>query len=116
MPILNTPAPTYKTAATANVVQPAASTSGLSGLIGSLLGNATPAYKTVGGQGVQAPASSGGLFGLLPAAPSYATAPAVAATDDDLAATPDVDGCGSPATDDPCDGPTVQEADAVVLL
>ena len=117
MAILNTIAPTYKTADTANTAAapPAVNTCGLSGLFGSLLGNATPVYKTVGGQSAQMPAS-GCVFGLFPAAPSYKTAPAVASSDDDPTVALDVGECVCVVPDDPCDAPDVREADEVVLL
>src|SRR5579859_2475625 len=116
MAILNTIAPTYKTADTvAAAPPPAVNTCGLSGLFGSLLGNATPTYKTVGGQSAQMPAS-GCVFGLFPVAPSYKTAPAVAPMDDDdTTVALDVGDCVC-AVPDPCDAPDVREADEVVLL
>jgi hypothetical protein len=67
--------PVYKSgkAAKAAVAQPAATSSGLSGLFGSLFGSATPIYKTVDGRGAKAPASSG-LLSMFAVAPSYKTA------------------------------------------
>lgn len=118
MAILNTNAPSYKTVTTnMTTLQPAPSASGLSGLFGSLLGNATPAYKSVGGQGAQAPASSGGLFGLYAPAPSYKTAPAVAPSVDDTDAT-DVDDSGCPVADgsDDTSELDVRDADQIVVL
>jgi hypothetical protein len=112
MALINSIAPAYKSAATANLAQPAASTAGLSGLIGSLFGSATPAYKTVDGKGAQAASSSGGLLGLFASAPSYKTAASVASAPD-LAS--GVDECGCPAPDDPSDAP-VCGPDEIVLL
>ena len=70
--------PAYKSARSAKVAatQPAAATNGLSGLIGSLFGSATPTYKTVDGRGAKASASSG-LLSMFAVAPSYKTAHAV---------------------------------------
>ena len=81
----NTPA--YKTVVPVSQIstmqmQPSIS-SGLTGFFGSLFGNSTPTYKTVGGQSVQMPASSGiwSIFGV--SSPSYKTAPAMADVPDD---------------------------------
>lgn len=112
MALINSIAPAYKTATTANRASPAVSATGLSGLLDSLLGSATPAYKTVDGRGAQAASSSSGLLGLFIEAPSYRTAPAVA-SDPDLAS--EVDECGCPAPDDPSDAP-VCAPDEIVLL
>ena len=73
MALINSIAPAYKSAATVNLAQPAASTSGLSGLIGSLFGSATPAYKTASGRSAKSPSSSG-LLSMFAVAPSYKTA------------------------------------------
>ena len=110
MALINSIAPAYKSATTASRAPSSANTTGLSGLIGSLLGSATPTYKTVAGTSAQAPASTSGLFGLFAAAPSYKIAPAVA-TDPDLPS--DVDECGCP--DDQSDAP-VCGPDEIVLL
>jgi hypothetical protein len=66
--------PVYKSGKAAKVTpaQPAA-TSGLASLLGSLLGTATPSYKTADGQGAKASASSG-LLSMFAVAPSYKTA------------------------------------------
>jgi hypothetical protein len=76
MELFNRNNPAYKRGRLSQVVaatQPAAPT-GLSGLIGSLFGSATPAYKTVGGRDAKAPAPSTGLMSMFAAAPSYKTA------------------------------------------
>jgi hypothetical protein len=71
--------PVYKSA---NVMQGAtvraqpAAPSGLSGLIGSLFGSATPAYKTVDGGAAKAPAQSSGFWSMFAVKPSYKTATA----------------------------------------
>ena len=65
--------PAYKSARVAKVVTQPAAPSGLSGLIGSLLGSATPAYKTASGRSVKSPSSSG-LLSMFAVAPSYKTA------------------------------------------
>lgn len=70
--------PVYKTASFARKAQhtqPTATSNGLSGLIGSLFGTATPTYKTADGRGAKAPASSGG-FSMFAVAPSYKVAQA----------------------------------------
>ena len=80
--------PAYKRAsvmqgAAANA-QPAAP-KGLLGLVGSLFGSATPAYKTADGQAAKVPAQSSGFWSMFAVTPSYKTAPAamVAETDAD---------------------------------
>ena len=119
MDIFKSNAPAYKTAtklvtAHAAHAQPAPS-SGLSGLLGSLFGNATPAYKNADGARPNAPASSG-IFGsfLSVGSPSYKTVTAAALPVDanaELAADVDSEvividrgvdeeGCGCPPTSD----------------
>src|SRR5688572_25801798 len=67
--------PAYKSAGIAKV----APTNGLSSLIGSLFGSATPAYKTVDGQ-VARPSTSSGFLSMFAVAPSYKTVtPAIVA-------------------------------------
>jgi len=70
--------PVYKSAIGRSraYVQRVAST-GLSGLLGSLFGRSTPAYKTVDGSSAKAPVSSG-MWSMLVPAPSYKTAPETA--------------------------------------
>ena len=83
------PAYTNVTKLTAAYAQPAAA-SWLSGMLGSLFGSATPAYKTVDGQSAKAPSSSG-FLPMFGTAPPYKTASAA------TAAPLDLDAC------DPCD-------------
>ncbi len=75
MDLFKSNTPVYKSgkAAKATVTRPVATSSGLSGLFGSLFGGATPTYKTVDGRGAKAPASSG-LLSMFAVAPSYKTA------------------------------------------
>ena len=73
MEFLKSNIPAYKTARSAKAVTQPAAPSGLSGLIGSLLGSATPAYKTASGRSVKSPSSSG-LLSMFAVAPSYKTA------------------------------------------
>lgn len=111
--------PAYKSARSAKVAatQPAA-TNGLSGLIGSLFGSATPAYKTAAGQGAKASSSSSGLLSMFAVAPSYKTAtPDVAEALDDeaLAELAQVAEAGEPGPDD--EGAVCElAADEIVLL
>ncbi len=82
--------PAYKSARSVKVAatQPAAATNGLSGLLGSLFGSATPAYKTAAGRAAKS-SSSNGLLSMFAVAPSYKTATPVAvaeAFDDDAIA------------------------------
>ncbi len=65
--------PAYKSVRVAKVVTQPAAPSGLSGLIGSLFGSATPAYKTAAGRAAKSPSSSG-LLSMFAVAPSYKTA------------------------------------------
>jgi hypothetical protein len=119
MDIFNRINPAYKTAAnapTAAYPQPAATSGGLSGLLGSLFGNATPTYKTVdgGGGNASAPSSSGLLGSLLgSAAPSYQTAPAPAATENPDDGPIDAATAGNGVVSSMSCDPTVDE---VVLL
>ena len=76
MELFNRNAPAYTSGKASKVAAatPPAATSGLSGLIGSLFGSATPAYKTRGGRDAKAPAPSKGLLSMFAVAPSYKTA------------------------------------------
>jgi len=112
--------PAYKSARSAKVAatQPAA-TNGLSGLIGSLFGSATPAYKTAAGQAAKASSSSNGLLSMFAVAPFYKTATPVAvaeALDDEaLADLAQVAEAGDPGFDD--EGAVCELApDEIVLL
>ena len=68
--------PVYKNATGRMAYAQTAPSSGLSGLFGSLLGSATPSYKTVDGQSVKV--STPGMWSMFVAAPSYKTANAMA--------------------------------------
>jgi hypothetical protein len=88
-----------------------AAPSGLSGLIGSLFGSATPTYKTVDGGAVTAPAPSSGfwsMFSMFAVTPSYKTAPAAVAETD----------AGDPGVDDSgvCSPDLDHGPDQIVLL
>jgi hypothetical protein len=107
--------PGYKSAGIAKV----APTNGLSGLIGSLFGSATPAYKTADGLAARSTTSSG-LLSMFAVAPSYKTAMPVSVVEepldgDELAELAEVAEVGEPESDDEdADCPLV--ADAIVLL
>ncbi len=112
--------PAYKSARSvrAAATQPAA-TNGLSGLIGSLFGSATPAYKTSAGQSAKASSSSNGLLSMFAVAPSYKTATLAEALDDDAIAEAaeyaQVAEAGEPGPDD--EGAVCELApDEIVLL
>ena len=99
MNFLTANSPTYKTVTQFAQIptlqmQPSLS-SGVTGFFSSLFGSSTPTNKTVGGQYVQMPASSGlwSIFGI--SSPSYKTAPAMtdAPDDDDAAIVDDLDAC-----------------------
>lgn len=111
--------PAYKSARVAKAVTQPAAPSGLSGLIGSLLGSATPAYKTASGQSAKSPSSSG-LLSMFAVAPSYKTAfPAAVAEvpldGDELAEVAQVMEAGEPGPDD--EGAVCElAADEIVLL
>ncbi|MDQ3363886.1 MAG: hypothetical protein M3680_00435 [Myxococcota bacterium] len=115
--------PAYKSARSvkAAATQPAA-TNGLSGLLGSLFGSATPAYKTSAGQSAKASSSSNGLLSMFAVVPSYKTATPVAvaeAFDDDALAEAaefaQVAEAGDPGPDD--EGAVCELApDEIVLL
>ena len=82
-------------------VQPAAP-SGLSGLIGSLFGSATPAYKTADGQTVKAAVRSSGFWSIFAVTPSYKTVAAttVAEPEDDAGVLDDDEGACAPGPDE----------------
>jgi hypothetical protein len=111
--------PAYKSGnvtQTTAYAQPAAS-SGLSGLIGSLFGRATPVYKTVDGHGAQVPVSSG-FFSMFTTVPSYKTAHSVPVQMMPLEVPLEGDAvadAGAPGSDDEC-APCVLIADEIVLL
>lgn len=73
---------------------PAVAPSGLTSLIGSLVGSSTPAYKSADGSGAAAPASSG-LWSIFSVAPSYKTAPIEMIGSEDLDAESGVDEGGA---------------------
>lgn len=111
--------PAYKNARIAKVVTQPATPSGLSGLIGSLFGSATPAYKTASGRSAKS-LSSTGLLSMFAVAPSYKTASPAAVAEgpldgDELAQVAQVMEAGEPGPDDEV---AVCEltADEIVLL
>jgi len=123
MDLFNRISPAYKSAASFTSAETharrAATSGGLSGLLGSLLGNASPAYKSIDGHGVNTSASSSGLFGSLfgslfgTATPSYKTASAPAATVETLDdASIEMDAGNGDGSSMPC----VPTSDEVVLL
>ena len=76
--------------------------SGLSSLIGSVFGSATPAYKTADGAGARAPAQSASFWSMFAVTPSYKTAPAAPVAEaEDFHPGFDEDACAS----DPDRGP-----------
>jgi len=77
---------------------------GLSGLIGSLFGCATPAYRTADGRGAKAPAQSSSFWSMFAVRPSYKTAPTVTVDEAD-ARDPDLD-----------EGPCAPGPDEIVVL
>jgi transcription elongation factor len=103
--------PVYKSTSVTQGVKPRAqlaAPSGLSSLIGSLFGSATPAYKTADGAGARAPAQSPSFWSMFAVTPSYKTAPAAPVAEaEDIDLGVDEDACAS----DPDRGP-----DQIVLL
>ena len=73
--------PGYRSVSQAAYMQPVAS-SGLTGLISSMFGHATPAYKTVAGSSAYAPVSSG-FWSMFGSGPSYKTAPTMSTDQQD---------------------------------
>ena len=99
--------PGYRCVSQAAYVQPGAS-SGLTCLIGSMFGHTTPAYKTIGGPSAYASGSSG-FWSMFGSGPSYKTAPAMSAEQQDPLA---IDAGDPGADEDPCElGP-----DRIVVL
>lgn len=112
MELFSRTTPVYKSASVMQGVKPRthrAAPSGLSGLIGSLFGSATPTYKTVDGGAVKAPAPSSGFWSMFAVTPSYKTAPAATVAETD-AGDPGFDD-GDACSPDPDHGP-----DQIVLL
>ncbi len=107
MAFFNCTFPAYKTAAAPNVSASAPS-SGLASMFGSLIGGTSPTYKTLDGQGAQAPASSGLLQIFIGGAPSYKTASQATTLDSDDGDTGDAD--------DGCDSSCPPPTDTVILL
>lgn len=122
MNLFNRITPVYRTAAsmtTATHARPAATSGGLSCRLGSLFGRATPAYKSIDGNGVNASASSSGFFGSLfgsllgNVAPFYKTAPAHVANVENVDDAPiEMDAGNGDLSSMPC----VPTSDEVVLL
>jgi len=108
--------PAYKSARIAKVITQPAAPSGLTGLLGSLLGSATPAYKTASGRSAKSPSS--GLLSMFAVVPSYkAATPAadVALDEDVIAEVAQVAEAGEPGPDD--EGAVCElAADEIVLL
>ena len=110
----NTPA--YKSAASrVQTLSQQAAPSGLMSFLGSLLGRSTPAYKTVDGHIMQAPASSG-FLSMFAVTPSYKTAPTVAQADNDLAQTDVVAALIEVESDQGIDGACDVGPDQIVVL
>lgn len=98
----------------AAATQPTA-TSGLSSLIGSLFGSATPAYKTLAGRDAKASAPSKGLLSMFAVAPSYKTAHMAALVEEAPLEIDAVADAGDPGDDD--DGAVcLRVTDEIVLL
>jgi len=121
MNLFNRITPVYRTAAsmtTATHARPAATSGWLSCRLGSLFGRATPVYKSIDGDGVNASASSSSLFGslfgsLLGTVPFYKTAPAHVANVENVDDTPiEMDAGNGDLSSMPC----VPTSDEVVLL
>lgn len=75
MEFFNRISPTYKRVTNgAQLYARSANTSGLSGMLGSLLSRTTPVYKTVDGQIAKVPVSSSSFWSMFSASPSYKTA------------------------------------------
>ncbi len=109
--------PAYKSGRVSKLAastQPAA-TNGLSGLIGSLFGSATPAYKSLAGRDAKASASSKGLLSMFAVAPSYKTAQMAAIVEEAPLEIDAVADDGDPEVDD---GGAVclRVSDEIVLL
>ncbi len=94
--------------------QPAA-TSGLSGLIESLFGSATPAYRTLAGRDAKASVPSKGLLSMFAVAPSYKAAQMAAIVDETPLESDSFAEAGDPGIDD--EGAIcVRTTDEIVLL
>ncbi len=115
--------PAYKTTRSAKVAAQPVTSNGLSGLIGSLFGSATPAYKTAGDHAAKSSSSSSnGLLSMFAVVPFYKTAtPATVAEapDEDAMAeaaeVAQVVEAGEPGVDD--EGAVCElAADEIVLL
>ena len=94
---------------------PPTATSGLSGLIGSLFGSATPAYKTVAGRDAKASAASKGLLSMFAVVPSYKTAQMAAIEEEAPLESDSFVEAGDPGIDDE-DAICVRTTDEIVLL
>ena len=74
MEFFNRISPAYKNANRPQAYARSALASGPSGLLGSLLNQTTPAYKTVDGQIAKAPRVAPSFWSMFSASPSYKTA------------------------------------------
>jgi hypothetical protein len=117
MDFISRKAPAYKGMNVSRAATQPVATSGLSGLLGSLLGRATPVYKTVHGRGAQ-PVSSG-LLAMFAVTPSYKTAQAAAMQMPVEVVTleiDEVDDAGVVGTVDEYEPPLTLPPDEIVLL
>jgi len=117
MDFLNRTTPVYKRANASKVASASpAAPNWLTGLFGSLLGGASPIYKTVDGQGVKAPTSSGFWSMFTAAAPSYKTAPAMTIGPSEDIDAIDVAGIDETALGPDDDGPCMHVSEEIVIL
>lgn len=116
MNFISPKAPAYKGANVSRTGARPAASSGFSGLLDSLLGRATPAYKTVHGRAAQ---PSSGLLAMFAVTPSYKTAQAVPLEMPVEVVTleiDEVDDAGVPVAVDDLEPPLTLPPDEIVLL